>query len=77
MRDDLGRGVANKGGGQQQRDDLGGENLSAAVALELRHSSGELWGFLFMGPASKSDTSRSLVTKVSGKIRSGIEYENI
>ena len=30
-----------------------------------------------MGPASKSDTSRSLVTKVSGKIRSGIEYENI
>ena len=42
MRDDLGRGEANKGGGQQQRDDLGGENLSAAVALELRHSSGEL-----------------------------------
>ena len=64
MRDDLGRGVANEGGGQQQRDDLGGENLSAAVALELRHSSGELWVFLFMGPASasKSDTSRSLVS---------------
>ena len=38
MRDDLGRGVANEGGGKQQRDDLGGENLAAAVTLELGHS---------------------------------------
>ena len=38
MRDDLGRGVANEGGGKQQRDDLGSENLAAAVTLELRHS---------------------------------------
>ena len=38
MRDDLGRGVANEGGGKQQRDDLGGKNLAAAVTLELGHS---------------------------------------
>ena len=38
MRDDLGRGVANEGGGKQQRDDLGGKNLTAAVTLELGHS---------------------------------------
>ena len=38
MRDDLGRGVANEGGGKQQRDDLSGKNLAAAVTLELRHS---------------------------------------
>ena len=42
MRDDLGRGVANEGGGKQQRDDLGGKNLAAAVTLELRHSTREL-----------------------------------
>ena len=55
IRDDLGRGVANEGGGEQQRDDLGGENLAATQGWR---------GFLFMGSTStsKSDTSRSLVT---------------
>ena len=42
MRDDLGRGVANEGGGKQQRNDLGGKNLAAAVTLELGHSTREL-----------------------------------
>ena len=64
MRDDLGRGVANEGGGKQQRNDLGGKDLTAAVTLELGHSTQGWRGFLFMGSTStsKSDTSRSLVT---------------
>ena len=55
MRDDLGRGVANEGGGKQQRDDLGGKNLAAAVTLKLGHSTRELncevfssWGQLLL-----------------------------